>query len=119
MAYFNLGSFGRPIKITSAEAQIWFDRGLVWQYGFNHEEAIACYERVLALEPSQVMARWGIAHCLGPNYNKLWEFFKPDERSAALKRAQPSGRGESPSGQRGGACFGRSAGRALSHRSRD
>ncbi len=87
MAYFNLGSFGRPIKITLAEAQIWFDRGLVWQYGFNHEEAIACYERVLALEPSQVMARWGIAHCLGPNYNKLWEFFKPDERSAALKRA--------------------------------
>jgi tetratricopeptide (TPR) repeat protein len=66
---------------------MWFDRGLIWQYGFNHEEAIACYERVLALAPSNVMARWGIAHCLGPNYNKLWEFFGPDERVAALTRA--------------------------------
>ncbi|WP_138467602.1 tetratricopeptide repeat protein [Poseidonocella sp. HB161398] len=87
MAYFNLGAFGRPLENTSAEAQIWFDRGLVWQYGFNHEEAIACYERVLALEPSHVMARWGIAHCLGPNYNKLWEFFEAEEKAAALERA--------------------------------
>ncbi|MCE5972372.1 tetratricopeptide repeat protein [Sinirhodobacter sp. WL0062] len=87
MAYFDLGSFGRRFGDTSAEAQIWFDRGLVWQYGFNHEEAIACFERVLKLDPRHVMARWGIAHCLGPNYNKLWEFFEPDEKSAALKRA--------------------------------
>ncbi|SMO90242.1 hypothetical protein SAMN06265173_1232 [Thalassovita litoralis] len=49
MTYFNLGSFGRPLNNTSAEAQVWFDRGLVWQYGFNHEEAITCFERVLTL----------------------------------------------------------------------
>lgn len=87
MGYFNLGAFSRPAGRASAEAQTWFDRGLVWQYGFNHEEAIACYERVLALDPAHVMARWGIAHCLGPNYNKLWEFFEPDEKAAALERA--------------------------------
>lgn len=87
MAYFDLGSFGRPLNNTSADAQLWFDRGLAWQYGFNHEEAIACYERVLTLEPSHVLARWGIAHCLGPNYNKLWEFFELDEKATALERA--------------------------------
>jgi len=87
MAYFDLGSFGRLFGKTSDEAQLWFDRGLIWQYGFNHEEAIACYDRVLTLDPAHVMARWGIAHCLGPNYNKLWEFFEPEEKAAALKRA--------------------------------
>ena len=87
MAYFDLGSFSRRFQNTSGEAQTWFDRGLVWQYGFNHEEAIACYEQVLDLDPRHVMARWAIAHCLGPNYNKLWEFFEPDEKAAALARA--------------------------------
>jgi tetratricopeptide (TPR) repeat protein len=33
------------------------------------------------------MARWGIAHCLGPNYNKLWAFFGPEEKVSALARA--------------------------------
>lgn len=88
MTYFDLGAFSRRLENTPAEAQRWFDQGLVWQYGFNHEEAIACYERVLELAPSNVMARWGIAHCLGPNYNKLWAFFEPAEKAVALERAQ-------------------------------
>lgn len=87
MTYFNLGTFSRRLDDTPPEAQAWFDRGLIWQYGFNHEEAIACYGRVLEVAPSNVMARWGIAHCLGPNYNKLWDFFGPDERIAALTQA--------------------------------
>lgn len=87
MTYFDLGTFSRRLDNTSFEAQMWFDRGLIWQYGFNHEEAIACYERVLEVAPSNVMARWGIAHCLGPNYNKLWDFFGAEERIAALTRA--------------------------------
>jgi len=87
MTYFNLGTFSRRLDNTPPEAQTWFDRGLIWQYGFNHEEAIACYGRALEAAPSNVMARWGIAHCLGPNYNKLWDSFGPDQRIAALTRA--------------------------------
>jgi tetratricopeptide (TPR) repeat protein len=87
MTYFNLGTFTRRLDDTPAEAQMWFDRGLTWQYGFNHEEAIACYERMLDVMPSSVMARWGIAHCLGPNYNRSWEVIGPDARFAALTRA--------------------------------
>jgi tetratricopeptide (TPR) repeat protein len=56
-------------------------------YGFNHEEAIVCFERVLAADPGCVMARWGIAHAIGPNYNKGWDFFSPDERVSALSQA--------------------------------
>lgn len=87
VAYFDLGRFGRRITTTSEEAQLWFDRGLTWIYGFNHEEAILCFERALEADPKAVMPRWGIAHCLGPNYNKLWEFFEPEERANALARA--------------------------------
>ncbi len=87
MSYFDLGSFSRPIATTSSEAQAWFDRGLVWLYGFNHEEAIVCFERVLAADPGCVMAHWGIAHAIGPNYNKVWEFFSADEKVSALSRA--------------------------------
>lgn len=87
MPYFDLGSFSRPIATNSSAAQTWFDRGLVWMYGFNHEEAIVCFERVLAADPGCVLACWGIAHAIGPNYNKGWEFFPSDERVSALSRA--------------------------------
>ncbi|WP_292191774.1 hypothetical protein [Mesorhizobium sp.] len=41
MTYFDLGTFSRRLDNTPSEAQRWFDRGLIWQYGFNHEEAIS------------------------------------------------------------------------------
>ena len=34
-----------------------------------------------------MLAQWGIAHAIGPNYNKMWEFFAPDEKVTALARA--------------------------------
>lgn len=37
--YFDLGSFERQVTTSSEEAQIWFNRGLIWCYAFNHEEA--------------------------------------------------------------------------------
>ena len=56
---------------------MWFDRGLVWSYAFNHEEAIRCFDRALELDPDLAIARWGIAYAIGPNYNKAWEAFDP------------------------------------------
>jgi hypothetical protein len=46
MEYYDLGSHGRPVTTDSAEAQLWFDRGLVWTYAFHHEEAVACFCRL-------------------------------------------------------------------------
>jgi tetratricopeptide (TPR) repeat protein len=86
--YFDLGSYHRPIETPSPQAQIWFDRGLVWAYAFNHEEAVRCFERALELDPALAAARWGIAYSVGPNYNKAWEAFDPVDLAASLARAR-------------------------------
>jgi tetratricopeptide (TPR) repeat protein len=86
--YFDLGSYHRSIETPSAQAQVWFDRGLVWAYAFNHEEAILCFERALALDPDLAIARWGIAYAVGPNYNKAWEAFDPVDLAASLARVR-------------------------------
>jgi tetratricopeptide (TPR) repeat protein len=85
--YFDLGGYARPVTTTSAQAQTWFTRGLVWAYAFNHEEAAACFERAAEADPGCAMAHWGLAYALGPNYNKPWEAFGPGEAPAAISRA--------------------------------
>jgi len=84
--YFDLGSHSRPVTTASAEAQRWFDRGLVWSYAFNHEEAVRCFEQAVAADPNCAMAFWGIAYALGPNYNKQWEAFDEAEMADTVRR---------------------------------
>ncbi|MEM7801172.1 MAG: tetratricopeptide repeat protein, partial [Chloroflexota bacterium] len=79
MNYYNLGTYSRPVSTSSAKAQLWFDRGLNWTYGFNHEEAIRCFERALAADPNCAMAWWGLAYAYGPYINKEWRFYAHDE----------------------------------------
>ncbi len=86
MEYYDLGSHGRPVTTESAEAQLWFDRGLVWTYAFHHEEAVACFEKAAAADPDCAMAHWGIAYALGPNYNKPWEFFDDRDLARTVER---------------------------------
>ena len=85
--YYDLGTYSRPITTSSAEAQLWFDRGLIWTYGYNHEEAIVCFETALEHDPECAMAHWGIAYAVGPNYNKEWDKFDPDDLQNSLNRA--------------------------------
>ncbi|MEE4189389.1 MAG: hypothetical protein V2I76_13190 [Roseobacter sp.] len=84
--YFDLGAYSRPVSDIDA-AQRWFDRGLVWIFAYNHEEAIVCFERALEADRSCGLAYWGIAYAIGPNYNKPWEVFSPEEKAPALARA--------------------------------
>lgn len=84
--YFDLGTYSRPAS-QIPEAQVWSDRGLVWLFAYNHEEAIACFEKVLAFDPGCALAHWGIAYGIGPNYNKPWEVFSDEEKAPALARA--------------------------------
>ena len=86
--YFDLGTFSRAITTTSTEAQLWFNRGLVWTYGFNHEEAVKCFERAIAVDETCAMAYWGIAYSIGPNYNKPWEMFDNDELQTVVAGAR-------------------------------
>ncbi len=82
--YYDLGSHTRAITTSSPDAQLWFDRGLIWTYGFNHEEAVRCFERALESDPNCAMAHWGIANASGPNYNRDWDVMEEDELAAAL-----------------------------------
>ncbi|WP_413760257.1 hypothetical protein [Streptomyces sp. MMBL 11-3] len=84
--YYDLGRHGRTVTTSSPAAQLWFDRGLVWSYGFHHEEAVACFEAAAAADPGCAMAHWGIAYALGPNYNKPWEFFEGEELARTVDR---------------------------------
>ncbi len=90
MKYFNLGSYSKPITTSSPTAQIWFDRGLVWTYAFNHEEAIVCFQKAIDTDAECALALWGIAYAIGPNYNKPWETFEAEERLDALNMAHAS-----------------------------
>ncbi|KAK4083369.1 hypothetical protein Purlil1_10780 [Purpureocillium lilacinum] len=85
-AYYDLGTLHRPVTTADPAAQTWFDRGLVWSYGFNHEEAAKCFERVVALDPACAIGYWGLAYALGPNYNKPWELFGRRERQTTAER---------------------------------
>lgn len=84
--YYDLGTHSRPVTTSSADAQLWFDRGLVWTYAFHHEEAVACFEKAVEADPECAMAYWGIAYALGPNYNKPWEFFDGEELAQTVER---------------------------------
>lgn len=85
---YNLGTYQRQVSTTSPEAQLWFNRGLLWCYAFHHEEAIRCFENSLTYDPQCVMALWGKAYALGPNYNKAWSRFDKTDLEDATRKAQ-------------------------------
>lgn len=85
--YHDLGTYSRTISTESSDAQLWFDRGLIWCYGFNHEEAKRCFEEVAEIDPGCAMAYWGIAYVVGPSYNKPWEAFDEADLSQSLVEA--------------------------------
>ncbi|MFV1960828.1 MAG: tetratricopeptide repeat protein [Acidimicrobiia bacterium] len=85
--YYDLGSYERTVSTTSADAQRWFNRGLMWTYGYHHEEAVECFEKALEGDPGLAMAHWGVAYAIGPNYNRQWGDFDEDEKRGYLGRA--------------------------------
>lgn len=81
---FKLGEYSRPITVSNPEAQIWFDRGLVWVYGFNHEEAATCFRRAVEIDSACAMAHWGMALASGPFYNLPWEWLSENQAKSML-----------------------------------
>ncbi|MEO7673590.1 MAG: hypothetical protein ABIU09_05880 [Pyrinomonadaceae bacterium] len=64
-----MGEVHHPVSTQNAEAQQFFNQGLAFIYGFNHEEAVRSFKQAAKLEPKLMMAYWGIALALGSNYN--------------------------------------------------
>jgi len=82
--YFDLGAYRRPVTTVSEQAASWFNRGLVWCYGFNQEEAVRCFQKVVEIDPDCAMGYWGIAYASGPFYNKPWNWYGEIERVEAI-----------------------------------
>jgi tetratricopeptide (TPR) repeat protein len=84
-----LGKHTRHVSTQSAEAQQFFDQGLIFLYGFNHDEAIHSFEAAAANDPKCAMAYWGIAMANGPHINSP-TVDKPHAKAAwqALKQAR-------------------------------
>ncbi len=85
--YFDLGQYQLDVATSSDDAQVWCNRGLNWLYGFNHEEAVVCFEAAAEADPDCLMAHWGVAFAIGPNYNKAWDMFGYEEKKATLAAA--------------------------------
>ena len=79
-----LGTFARPVKTASPEAQRYFNQGLALMYAFNHDEAIRSFARAAELDPKCAMAFWGIAIANGPHINNT---VVPKERAQAAWEA--------------------------------
>jgi tetratricopeptide (TPR) repeat protein len=83
-----LGNYHLPVSTSNAEAQKFFDQGMILVYGFNHDEAARSFRRAAELDPRMAMAHWGLALALGPNYN---ETTIPAERLKAAREAVQKG----------------------------
>jgi tetratricopeptide (TPR) repeat protein len=92
-----LGLYHRPITTRSAEAQAFFDQGMRWMYGFNHDEAARSFARATQFDPQCALCFWGLALTLGPNYN-MPTMAEPRARVAweALGKAQLAAPGATP-----------------------
>jgi len=86
MSYFDVDVYSRAVTTSSSDAQLWFDRGLVWTYGYCHEEAMRCFAKALEHDPDCAMAHWGLAYAVGPNYNFQWSHMDPHGKAKALSR---------------------------------
>lgn len=64
-----LGKHTRHITTQSRDAQEFFNQGLAFLYGFNHDEAIRSFEAAAASDPKSAMPYWGIAIANGPHIN--------------------------------------------------
>ncbi|HEY8133144.1 MAG TPA: tetratricopeptide repeat protein [Thermoanaerobaculia bacterium] len=64
-----VGQAHYAVSTKNAEAQRFFDQGMAYLYGFNHEAAIRSFRQAGNLDPNLGMAWWGVALALGPNIN--------------------------------------------------
>lgn len=77
-----LGDFHYPIT-ANAQAQRWFNQGMILTYGFNHDAAERSFLRAAAADPACAMCWWGAALVLGPHVNAGME---PDKAATAWAR---------------------------------
>ena len=83
--YFDLGNYSRTVS-DNKNSQSWFDRGMVWLFAYNHEEAISCFEKAIEADQKCAFAYWGIAYAVGP----CLLYTSPSPRDRSLSRMPSS-----------------------------
>jgi len=84
---YQLGSYRRSISAVNQESEEWFNRGLMWSYGFDMESAKYCFEQGSQIDPDCAMHYWGIAFSSGCYYNQSWQRMQSEERERKLANA--------------------------------
>ena len=64
-----IGAAHHVVSTKNPEAQKFFDQGLAFTFGFDHESAQRSFQEAARLDPKLAMAWWGVALTLGPNIN--------------------------------------------------
>lgn len=86
-----MGDHHHPITTASADAQRYFDQGLIIDFAFNHAESARSFRAAQTLDPDCAMCYWGEALALGPNINVTSDgkvIMSDDERRAAFAAIQ-------------------------------
>lgn len=83
-----LGDYQRPITTASADAQRWFNQGLILSYGFNHDAAERSFLKAVEADPSCAMCWWGAALVLGPHVNAVMDPANNGKAWMRLQKAQ-------------------------------
>jgi tetratricopeptide (TPR) repeat protein len=85
MLIVGVGEANFPVSTKNPDAQKFFDQGVAFLYGFNHDEAALSFRRAAELDPDLAMAWWGVALVNGANYNVPSE---PEREKAAYEALQ-------------------------------
>ncbi|RPD37922.1 tetratricopeptide repeat protein [Chitinophaga barathri] len=83
-----LGGIDFNISTSVKEAQVYFNQGMMFSYGFNHAEAARSFFEATRLDSTCAMAYWGFAYVLGPNYNGGMEEDNFERAYVAAAKAQ-------------------------------
>ena len=79
------GTYSRKISTDSPQAQMFFDQGLRFAWGFFFPESIASYQQAALADPTHPMPYWGMAHAMGPNPNSRYGRMPDDPKGEGLK----------------------------------
>ena len=83
-----LGKHHHAISTKSAEAQKYFDQGLMLVIGFNRAEAVRSFRRAAQLDSEAAMPYWGMALAYGRHMNMDWDMdVQPAKAFAAIQQA--------------------------------
>lgn len=73
------------LSSDNPELQSLFANGLLWCYGFHHEQAELHFRELLNRESNNLLGLWGLAYACMPFYNRPWSWFTDKQKQEVAK----------------------------------